>query len=290
MSPFLTAAFLQAEKLGDYTAELDDWAEWVMTRMPRTEEGGLQHITYLVDNHQQLWDDTLMMTVLPLTKIGLVLGRDAYLEESKRQFLIHIKYLSDSKSGLWFHGTRLSMPPHFSLRSRTLGWTFVGRHNFANALWARGNCWITIAIPELVELLSPVSEDGLRLFLLSTLQTQIDALLSVQDQESGLFHTILDDPSTYLESSATAGFAYGILKSIRLGLIAEARVEACKVAALSAIRGVLENINEKGELEKTSFGTPVFDNIEDYSRIPITTMPYGQALALLALTEYLRLL
>lgn len=59
-----------------------------MHDMPRTEEGGLQHITYLVDNYQQLWDDTLMMTVLPLTKIGLVLGRGEYIEEAKRQFLL----------------------------------------------------------------------------------------------------------------------------------------------------------------------------------------------------------
>lgn len=59
-----------------------------MYDMPRTEEGGLQHITYLVDNYQQLWDDTLMMTVLPLTKIGLVLGRNDYIDEAKRQFLL----------------------------------------------------------------------------------------------------------------------------------------------------------------------------------------------------------
>lgn len=76
-----------------------------MYDMPRTEEGGLQHITYLVENRQQLWDDTLMMTVLPLTKIGLVLGRPEYIEEAKRQFLLHIKYLADLRTGLWFHGT-----------------------------------------------------------------------------------------------------------------------------------------------------------------------------------------
>lgn len=88
MSPLLTAAYLHEAGKGDYRVHLDSWAEWAMYDMPRTEEGGLQHITYLVDNFQQLWDDTLMMTVLPLTKIGLVLGRNAYIEEAKRQFLI----------------------------------------------------------------------------------------------------------------------------------------------------------------------------------------------------------
>lgn len=88
MSPLLTAAYLHEAGEQNYSAHLDSWAEWAMYDMPRTEEGGLQHITYLVDNFQQLWDDTLMMTVLPLTKIGLVLGRREYIEEAKRQFLI----------------------------------------------------------------------------------------------------------------------------------------------------------------------------------------------------------
>jgi unsaturated rhamnogalacturonyl hydrolase len=88
MSPLLTAAFLHEGGYADYKAHLEAWAEWVMYDMPRTEEQGLQHITYLVDNHQQLWDDTLMMTVLPLAKIGLLLGRKGYVEEAKRQFLV----------------------------------------------------------------------------------------------------------------------------------------------------------------------------------------------------------
>ncbi|EEB99178.1 hypothetical protein MPER_01193, partial [Moniliophthora perniciosa FA553] len=71
MSPLLTAAYLHEAKQANYGAHLDSWAEWVMYDMPRTEEGGLQHITYLTDNYQQLWDDTLMMSVLPLAKIGL---------------------------------------------------------------------------------------------------------------------------------------------------------------------------------------------------------------------------
>lgn len=75
-----------------------------MYDMPRTEEGGLQHMTYLSDHYQQLWDDTLMMSVLPLAKIGLVLNRPEYVEEAKRQFMVHTKYLADKKTGLWFHG------------------------------------------------------------------------------------------------------------------------------------------------------------------------------------------
>ncbi|KAL4241421.1 Six-hairpin glycosidase-like superfamily protein [Abortiporus biennis] len=271
MSPLLTAGYLHEARHANYLVHLQAWADWVMYDMPRTEEGGLQHITYLEDNHQQLWDDTLMMSVLPLAKIGLVLGKPEYVEEAKRQFMLHVKYLADPKSGLWFHG-----------------WTFDGRHHFANALWGRGNCWITVSIPDFIELLGLAPTDGLRMFLVSTLHSQIEALVKYQDEKTGLWHTIIDDPTSYLEASATAGFAYGILKAIRLRLISK---EAKYItAAQKAIQGVLDNISDKGELQQVSFGTPVFDSIDGYKQIPLTSMPYGQSLALLALTEYLRIL
>lgn len=88
MSPLLTAAYLHEAKQANYAVHLDSWAEYAMYDLPRTEEGGFQHITYSQENYQQLWDDTLMMTALPLAKIGLVLDRPHYVEEAKRQFLL----------------------------------------------------------------------------------------------------------------------------------------------------------------------------------------------------------
>ncbi|KAL0061846.1 hypothetical protein AAF712_011288 [Marasmius tenuissimus] len=269
MSPLLTAAYLHESKHADYHAHLDSWAEWVMYDMPRTEEGGLQHITYVADNYQELWDDTLMMSVMPLAKIGLVLQRPHYVEEAKRQFLLHIKYLQDLETGLWFHA-----------------WTFDGRHHFARARWGRGNCWVTVAIPDFIEMLQLPETDGLRLHLVTSLVAQIDALVKYQDVKTGLWHTIIDDDTSYLEASATAGFAYGIMKAIRLRLIP--KEERYVNAAKLAIQAIIENITEAGELKLVSFGTPVFPDIDSYKKIPLTSMPYGQSLALLALTEYLR--
>jgi unsaturated rhamnogalacturonyl hydrolase len=77
--------------------------------------------------------------------------------------MVHIKYLADRKTGLWFHG-----------------WTFDGRHNFANALWARGNSWVTIVIPEFIELLNLPEGDAFRQFLISTLEAQVKALAACQ--------------------------------------------------------------------------------------------------------------
>jgi unsaturated rhamnogalacturonyl hydrolase len=265
VAPFLTAAYL-VERTGDRTflPYLDVWGEWIMRGMPRTEENGLQHIVFNSENPQQLWDDTLMMCALPLAKIGLLLGRPAYIEEAKRQFLLHAKYLSDPATGLWFHG-----------------WTFAGRHHFARARWARGNAWVTIAIPEFIDLLDLEPGDAIREFLMETLRTQVKALASHQDQ-SGLWHTLIDDSTSYCEASATAGFAYGILKGVRMGHLDT----AYENVGIRAIEAVLGQISAAGELQNVSFGTPVFETLQGYKDVPLTSMPYGQAMAILALAEF----
>lgn len=268
MAVFLTLAYVY-ERTGNitYLPWLDAWAEWAMYELPRTRYGGMQHATYLDENHQQLWDDTLMMTVMPLAKIGKLLGRPEYIAEAKRQFLVHIKYLFDTHSGLFYHG-----------------WTFGdGGHNFADARWARGNSWVTIAIPEIIDLLDLEPTDPIRVHLIDTLQAQCEALQRLQHQ-SGYWRTLLDHEDSYVEASATAGFAYGILKAARKRYLGG----QYRDVAERAIQAVLGAVDEHGELQNTSFGTGMGDSLDFYKKIPRTAMPYGQAMAIMALGEYLR--
>lgn len=136
VTPFLTMSYvgeyLHAER---FLAPCRESAAWIMASFPRTEGGGFQHMTSDSLNDQELWDDTLFMTVLFLANMGRIEGRHEYIEEAQYQFLLHARYLADCRTGLWYHG-----------------WTFKGRHNFAEAFWGRGNCWITIAIPEFLSM------------------------------------------------------------------------------------------------------------------------------------------
>src|SRR5699024_7957844 len=236
------ALLYEDTKDSKYIPYLEQWAQWAMYEMPRTNENGLQHETYGPSNTNQLWDDTLMMTVLPLAKIGKLLNRPEYIEEAKYQFMIHIKYLMDKKTGLWYHG-----------------WTFEGNHNYAEALWARGNCWITIAIPEIIEILDLRPDDAFYHYLVTTLKAQVKTLKEYQD-ESGLWHTLITDKTSYLESSATAGFAYGILKAVHKHYLSADYEEV----ANRAVEGLLEQINEEGEVQQVSIGTGMGDSFDFY--------------------------
>lgn len=91
MSPCLTLSFLWEHTGNEKYLEIcREWAEYAMYKLPRTTEGGIQHVTIDSDNYQQLWDDTLYMTVLFLSRMGRLLKKDEYVQESAKQFLVHV--------------------------------------------------------------------------------------------------------------------------------------------------------------------------------------------------------
>ncbi len=263
VAPLLCLAFLyERTKDQDYLPYIKHWAEWIMNEMPRTKEAGFQHITCEAMNTGELWDDTLVMTVLFLAKMGKLLNQKAYVDEAVRQFFLHTKYLADRSTGLWFHG-----------------WTFEGNHNFAKALWARGNSWITIGITDLLEITEIQGAE--KMFLVETLKRQIEALKKHQDK-SGMWHTLIDDHASYLEASATAGFAYGILKSVRKGYISSEFFETGSKALVATVSNISD---ETGELKQCSGGTSMGRDLDFYRKISLQPMAYGQAMAMLALIE-----
>ena len=161
--------------------------------------GGFQHVTIDSDNNQQLWADTVFMAVLFMGKIASITGDERYAGECKKQFMLHIHYLSDKKTGLWCHG-----------------WSFERMDNYAGAFWARGNCWFTIAAAELPGLLE--LEEWESDLILDAYRAQAAALCRYQSPD-GLWHTLVDREDSYLEVSGSSGFAYGLLKGVRAGLL-----------------------------------------------------------------------
>lgn len=262
VTPFLTMAFLYEKKSNvEWKRVMTELAEWIMNEMPRTPEGGIQHKHAQLDNHGDLWDDTLFMTCLFLAKAGMVFSRKDWVDEAVYQTLLHMKYLTDKRTGLWYHA-----------------WSFDNRNNYADALWGRGNCWITVFIPEFIDIVKP--DESVKRMLVNALSCQIESLIRYQDT-SGLWHTLINDPSSYLESSATAGFAAGIFRAVRLGYVKA----GCLDAAYRALDAVYDQIDEDGTVLNVSYGTNVGHDLDHYRNIPIRPMQYGQGLATIAIIE-----
>lgn len=264
-SPLITLISL-CELTGNenYIKICDEWSRWIMDGLIRTGDGAFQHMITDDPNDGQILIDTLFMTVLFLTKAGVYFHRPEYVEEAKKQFLIHIKYLYDKHTGLFFHG-----------------WDFNGSHNYGAVHWGRGNGWYTCGIVDFLDMID--LEEGIKQFLLDTLRAQAGALARLQTPD-GMWHTVLDDPSSYPETSCTSAFGYGILKGVRRGYLDP----SYKEIGLQALRGTIGRIDINGIVRQVSYGTPVGMDAQFYKDIPISPMTYGQALALLVLIEGLK--
>jgi unsaturated rhamnogalacturonyl hydrolase len=262
-----TAPMLALALLWDRTRDprwqgmLDNWADRVLADAPRTPEGGFQHDVSDKVNDGELWDDTLFMVALFLAAYGQASGRQALVDEAQHQFLVHTRYLADPATGLWFHG-----------------WTFAGRHNFARARWARGNAWITAGLADLPGLCD--LHPAIARYLNGVLSAQIDALLPLQTA-AGAWRTLLDDPASYEETSATAGIGYGLMVAARTGRAGPGAMVAGRRAA-QFVRG---QIGPDGVVGGVSYGTRMGHDLQFYRDIPVQPTGYGQALAILCLAE-----
>lgn len=273
-APYLTLVdLLEVLDKPEYEKMCKERAEWLMNKLPKTKEGGFQHVTSAVGDRMgvtlhegQVWIDTLFMAVLFLNKMGQKYNNTAWIDESIHQVLLHIKYLYDKETGLFHHG-----------------FSFIENNNFGGIFWCRGNSWFTFGIIDYIESFKGTMNKGLELFLRDTFKAQADALIKLQ-AEDGLWHTVLDDPSSYTEVSGSAAIVTGILKGIKLGIL-DSSYEAY---AEKAIEAICNNVSDDGTVLNVSAGTGIGMNAEHYKNILITPMAYGQSLALVALCEALK--
>ena len=266
-APMLTLSYLyEITGKESYRKYMEDWVDWIMEGgLIRTGDGCFQHMITGDANTGEILIDTLFMTVLFLGRAGRILGRPDCVQEADYQILNHIKYLLNREEGLFYHG-----------------WNFTENHNYGKVMWGRGNCWYTLGIMEYLQEAEP--EDSLKRFYLSVYENQVKALKRYQDPKSGLWHTVLNNPETYVEISASAAFLAGIMKGIRNGYLAE---ETYLPVVQKGLKGILSYIGEDGTVQGVSYGTPIGWNEEFYQQIVCCPMTYGQALMLVLLQEVL---
>jgi unsaturated rhamnogalacturonyl hydrolase len=119
--------------------------------------------------------------------------------------------------------------------------------------------------------------------LLHSHARHIEGLLAFQDQQSGMWHTVLDDKDTYLETSATAMILYGLAETNRLNLLPVDH----EAHMTKAWESLARQHDEQGRVIGVSAGTGPTDR-EGYARIERGTYPWGTGAFLLAASAYAR--
>ncbi|WP_462409131.1 glycoside hydrolase family 88/105 protein [Neobacillus sp. Marseille-QA0830] len=236
-------------------------ADFLLTDAERFADGVLQHTVggtkYIFP--EQAWVDTMFMAGYFLLRIGHMLDREDYFNFGLKQYHGHERFLQDDITNLYYHG-----------------WDNIGQNHMSGIFWARGNSWAAYTMARALELIEV--QHPSHMIIAGSLRDQLSALVRLQS-ETGLWHTIVDDPSSYLETSGSAGIAAALVK----------RGKLYNKYIQRSVEGILSQIREDGSVMGVSAGTAVMYDASGYKEVPYKRVQgWGQGLVLAFLALLLK--
>jgi unsaturated rhamnogalacturonyl hydrolase len=203
----------------------DRMLDYLLHQAPRTEQGILHHIT----NRPQVWIDAMYMAPPFLA----VAGRP---DEA-------VKQITGMRALLWNRGKRLYS--HI--------WD-DGQRQFARQdCWGVGNGWAAAGMTRVIGAL-PGTMAAERSRLVGYVQEVVDGCLAHQ-RHDGLFHDVVDNPATFVETNLAQMLAYTVYRGIRQGWLDPAYRESA-----DRMRNAAHAKVDESGLVQGVCGSPTFDH------------------------------
>jgi rhamnogalacturonyl hydrolase YesR len=236
--PALPFAQLQVMEPGseDLRPVLDLVYDYVMNGQERLED---RTFSRPEPEAATVWADDLFMSVPFLLRMARITGDEGLYDEVAHQVIRFHHYLSDPKTGLYFHG-----------------W-FHNQGENTPVRWARANGWIVWATSEALLHMPKKHPEYKR--ILRIYREHMQALASYQDP-SGMWHQVIDHPETFEESSSTAMFTLGLARGVRLGWLKE----NYKKQAIRGWSALQRKIGADGTVIDICRGTGIGEDVEFY--------------------------
>lgn len=165
----------------------DRMLEFLLYKAPRTTDGLIYH-NYI---ENQIWVDALYMAPPFLSMAG-------YPGEAVRQIEGYRKVLMNREKKLYYH----------------IWDQDLGRYS-RELFWGVGNGWAAAGMTRVMGSL-PDSMKIEKDQIAGYIREVLDGCLHYQ-RDDGLFHDILDDPSTFVETNAAQMLAYAIFRGVKGG-------------------------------------------------------------------------
>jgi unsaturated rhamnogalacturonyl hydrolase len=203
----------------------DRMAVYLLEKAPRASDGTLHHTL----NAPEIWVDSMYMAPPFLAAVG-------YTEEAVRQL-----------DGM---GRRLWSPEKQLYAHR---WD-EARQEFINAkAWGVGNGWAMAGLARVVDVL-PEDQASDRERLAGRARQTLDGCLA-HLRPDGLFHNVVDEPDTFVETNLSQMAAYTIFRGVRSGWLPRRYVRS----ALEMRDAAHGQVNEHGYVQGVC-GAPFFDS------------------------------
>lgn len=169
--------------------------DYLLIKAPRTPDGILHHTI----NSPEIWVDSFYMAPPYLCVSG-------YPSEAVKQVEGFRKFLWNDEHQLYSHRWHCS------------------EERFINEkFWGVGNGWVIAALTRMIDTL-PDSMNDERLKMIQYATETISGCLK-HLRNDGLFHDIVDDTNTFVETNLSQMVAYGIFRGIKSGWLPEPYLE-----------------------------------------------------------------
>ena len=242
----------------DYDSLLSVMADYVLREQSRLPDGTLCRPDPVMST---VWADDLFMSVPLLVRMGALTNQRKYFDDAARQIVNFHKYLFDAKKKLYKHG-----------------W-FSKTNQKSKIFWGRANGWIVWAESEALAYLPKTHPSYKKIE--NIFKTHLKGIMKNQD-ESGLWHQILDDTSSFEETSSSAMFIACIARAIRTGILDT----TYSGNVFRAWRGLQSKVSNNGIVKDICCGTGIGMNAEFYkSRDRYENDPHGLGAVIIAAVE-----
>jgi unsaturated rhamnogalacturonyl hydrolase len=169
----------------------------------------------------ELWVDMLYMAAPFLARYGVLADDSEAVDDAIAQFRACRRRLRDPETGLYRHN-----------------WEPEPNGFVQSTFWSRGNGWVLAALVDVLAVL-PADHEA-RPELREQFRAAAAAIRPYQD-DSGFWHNIVDDETSWLETSGTLMAAYAFGRGVELGLLeAETYVPPAR-RAMEVAKGVVDS-------------------------------------------------
>ena len=248
---------------------IDNYSSYIINKEYRLSDGTFARLR---PQKNTLWLDDMFMGIPTVAYMGRLTGEQRYYDEAAKQILQFSQRMWVPEKKLFRHG--------WVETTDGSGDTFHPAFH-----WGRANGWAILTMCEVLDVL-PENHPS-RQQILDLLRQHAQGLAALQHHD-GLWHQLLDRPDTYLETSATAIYAYCLAHAVNRGWLS---AKSFGPVALLAWHAVASSVDEKGHVENVCVGTGMGFDAAFYAYRPVHVMAaHGYGPVLWAGAEIINLL
>jgi unsaturated rhamnogalacturonyl hydrolase len=236
---------LEFNRKKEYENKVEEIKAYLKKEQVRLPDG-----TFTRETPEKLttWVDDMFMGIPFLVHVALAAKTPAekqdYLNQAAKQVIGFNKQVFDGKSNLYHHAAYSTRPSNIPFWSRANGWGI-----FATTLVLQN-------LPKNHPEYKPIQK---------TYQAHAKKLLSLQDS-SGFWHQVLDDKSSYLETSGTAIFTMALARGINQGWLPK---KDFSEAVLKGWKAIATQIDQNGDVYNICIGTMSSEDANYYKTRPL---------------------